>query len=339
MSGAASGVALTPEDGREYQVLLIKADVALSRAKADGRGVVRFFEAEMDERMRERRRLAQDLRHALASGQLRLVYQPQLDLDTNSVSGFEVLMRWDHPTDGADLAVGLHPDRRRDRPDPAHRRMGVARSLPRSRDLAGQLSVAVNVSIAQFRQADLDMSDRIGAGRDRCRPERLEIEVTESLFFDSVPRTLTVLSNIKRLGVRVSMDDFGTGYSSLSTLQSFPFDKIKIDRSFTAQIGRAEKGTAIVKAIVGLGDSLEMRVVAEGVETGEQLAFLREQHCSAMQGFVYGQPKPIEEYQELIAAAWAAEPCGTAKSSCSRRPRSPGSRSARTASRRPRRMA
>ncbi len=300
--GCSIGVALTPGDGTDYQALLIRADVALSRAKADGRGVVRFFEAEMDERMRERRRLAQDLRHALAAGQLRLVYQPQLDLDTNVVSGFEVLMRWDHPTDGAISPATFIPIAEE---TGLILRIGEWALREACREAATwppELSVAVNVSIAQFRQADLDVLIESVLAETGLDPQRLEIEVTESLFFDSVPRTLTVLASIKKLGVRVSMDDFGTGYSSLSTLQSFPFDKIKIDRSFTAQIGNADKGTAIVKAIVGLGDSLEMRVVAEGVETGEQLAFLREQNCSAMQGFVYGRPKPIEEYHALIAA-------------------------------------
>ena len=306
--GCSLGVALTPDDGVEYQALLIKSDVALSKAKTDGRGIVRFFEPEMDERMRERRRLAQDLRTALDTGQLRLVYQPQLDLNKDRVSGFEVLTRWDHPTDGPIPPTVFIPLAEETGLILRIGEWALREACTEAATWAGDLTVAVNVSVAQFRQANLDQLVDSILRETGLAPHRLEIEVTESLFFENVSRTIAMLTNIKMLGVRVSMDDFGTGYSSLSTLQSFPFDKIKIDRSFTAQIGEADKGAAIVKAIVGLGSSLAMRVVAEGVETGEQLAFLREQQCSAMQGFMYGKPKPIEEYRDLLAVAQADAP-------------------------------
>jgi diguanylate cyclase (GGDEF)-like protein len=299
--GCSIGVALYPGDAEVYTELLARADTALSRAKGDGRGVYRFFEPVMDEVMRERRVLAQDLRCAVKAGQLRLEYQPQLDVASDRVSGFEALVRWDHPTRGT-----IPPGSFISIAEETGTILAVGEWVLREacREAASwnaPLRVAVNLSPAQFRQTGLVELVAAILNETGLAASRLELEVTESLFLESAQRTLTILQQIKALGVRISIDDFGTGYSSLSTLQSFPFDKIKIDRSFVSQIGETTKGTAIVKAILGLGDSLGMGVVAEGVETGEQLTFLRRQRCTEIQGYFCGRPRPIEAYRDVLA--------------------------------------
>lgn len=183
--------------------------------------------------------------------------------------------------------------------------MGAARGVPRGREAASwtaPLGIAVNLSVAQFRQSGLPETVQAILDETGLAPARLELEVTESLFIESGSRALRTLARIKESGVRIAMDDFGTGYSSLSTLQSFPFDRIKIDRSFTHQLGCAKSATAIVKAILGLGESLGIEVVAEGVETAEQLAYLREHRCGEVQGFLLGRPRDISAYSGLVDA-------------------------------------
>ncbi len=298
--GCSIGIALFPGDGVMHSPLLARADIALSRAKADGRGVFRYFEKSMDDALRERRLVASELRNALALGQLNLVYQPQVDLIADRITGFEALVRWAHPSRGSispEVFIPIAEETGLILP------LGEWVMREACREAASweqSLSVAVNLSVAQFRQSDLlQMIEKVL--RETGLPaERLEIEITESLFFDSVPRTLLILQQIKALGVRVAIDDFGTGYSSLSTLQAFPFDKMKIDRSFTNKIGSEAKGTAIVGAILGLGNALGITVIAEGVETEAQADFLRRQQCEEVQGYFFGKPLRIESYSHYV---------------------------------------
>ena len=297
--GCSIGISMFPADSHDYQHLLARADIALSRAKTDGRGVFRFFEPVMDEMLQERRRLARDLRAALNTDQIRLVFQPLFDFANEKVSGFEALVRWDHPEMGPIDPVIFIPIAEESGAILPLGEWVLREACREAASWSNPLTVAVNLSVAQFRQSELfEMTESI-LQETGLSPKRLELEVTESLFFESLPKTVQVLERLKELGIRISMDDFGTGFSSLSTLQSFAFDKIKIDRSFTVQIGKAGKGAAIVKAVIGLGDALGLAVVAEGVETAEQMTFLRRQNCSQGQGYFYGKPMPIACYSDL----------------------------------------
>ncbi len=305
--GCSIGIALFPSDAQSYAMMLAQADTALSRAKSDGRGIFRYFEPAMDQAMRERRQLGRDLRAALNTSQLRLEYQPQLSLGPDQVSGFEALLRWDHPALGSVSPSTFIPIAEETGLILPLGEWVLREACRQAANWAVPLRIAVNLSVAQFRQTGLTETIKQVLDDMELSPDRLELEITESLFFESIPRALQVLERIKALGVRIAIDDFGTGYSSLSTLQAFPFNTIKIDRSFTAQIGSAPKGTAIVKAILGLGDSLGMEVVAEGVETQEQLAFLRRHGCSQVQGYLCGKPLPIERYADVVSRPQSAK--------------------------------
>lgn len=299
--GCSIGIALFPRDGGTYEQLLSASDMALVRAKHEGKGSYHFFEPTMDAAARERHQLALDLREAVGTAQFALHYQPQFEVATNRACGFEALLRWTHPIHGPISPAQFVP---------LAEETGLILPLGEwvlreaCREAATwtlPLSIAVNLSIAQFRQADLCDLVREVLAETGLRPDRLELEVTESLFLERAGRSQDVLRDLKALGVRISMDDFGTGYSSLATLQAFPFDKIKIDRSFVAQIGVTTKGGAIVRAIIHLGESLNVPVIAEGIETEEQLAFLQQHRCAEIQGYLRGKPQPIAEYYKLIA--------------------------------------
>jgi len=300
--GCSIGVAMFPADATDYAMLLTRADVALSRAKTEGRGVFRFFEAAMDEAMRERRRFGRDLRAALGTGQISVVYQPQYDLSRSAVSGFEVLARWQHPERGVIPPADFIPVAEETGTILALGEWVLREACREASGWTQPLTIAVNVSAAQFRQANLLKTVQKILRETGLPPSRLELEVTESLFFEPTSRTLQVLTRFKELGIRIAMDDFGTGFSSLRTLQSFAFDKIKIDRSFTAQIDADPKGAAIVKAIIRLSAALDTPVIAEGVETQSQIDFLRREHCDAAQGYLLGQPLPIADYAALVGS-------------------------------------
>ncbi len=299
--GCSVGIAVYPRDGETYEQLLSASDMALVRAKIEDKGSYRYFEPTMDAAARERHLLALDLRAAIGTAQFALHYQPQFEIVSNRVCGFEALLRWTHPTRGP-----ISPEQF----IPLAEETGLILPLGEwvlreacreAATWALPLGIAVNLSIVQIQQANLcevvlDVLRQTG-----LQPHRLELEVTESLFLKSSARSQDVLRSLKALGVRISMDDFGTGYSSLATLLAFPFDKIKIDRSFVCQIGASDKGAAIVRAILGLGESLNMPVTAEGIETEEQFEFLRRYRCAEIQGFLCGKPRPIDEYRALLA--------------------------------------
>ena len=292
------GVAAIPQDSETVADLFMHAESAL-HAHEDASGVG-YFRRELHEARNARRVLAQDLRTAIAEDQLTVFYQPQARSEDGSLCGFEALVRWTHPVHGF-----LPPDRF----------IGVAEE----NGLIGALGewvlrracldaaawpkpvpVAVNLSPLQVGEPGLPARVHEILLETGLSPGRLELEITESALFRDYQRALDVLRRLKALGVRIAMDDFGTGFSSLSTLQSFPFDKIKIDKSFVEGVGKLERSTVIVKAVLGIGRGLAIPVVAEGVETAEQMAFLRDELCAAVQGYHIGRPGPVELHEAMF---------------------------------------
>ncbi|WP_369058073.1 EAL domain-containing protein [Caulobacter sp. 73W] len=288
------GVSLCPDDGRTAAALLANADMALYRAKESGRDRYRFFKREMDETIRERRNLAWELKAAIQAEELMVYYQPQARTSDGEVCGFEALVRWNHPTRGMIPPVEFIPIAEESGLIEALGAFVLNRACADAMAWERPLNVAVNLSPLQLNQPGLSAMVHGVLVNSGLSPQRLELEVTESALFKDYQRALDNLRQLKALGVRIAMDDFGTGYSSLSTLQSFPFDKLKIDKSFVESIHRHDRATAIVKAVLSLGRSLDIPVVAEGVETGEQLAFLRGENCAEVQGYAIGRPAPVD---------------------------------------------
>ena len=298
--GTSIGIAMAPADGKAPDQLLRNADMALYRAKSDGRGAYHFFQAEMDAQMQERRTLELDLRKALQADQFELHYQPLIDLGRGEVCGFEALLRWNHPD------RGLVP------PDefiPVAEEIGLIVPLgdwvlkQACRDgvnLPANLTIAVNLSAVQFRNPMLALSVVSALGQSGLAASRLELEITESVLLQADRAVLDALHQFRDLGVRICMDDFGTGYSSLSYLRSFPFDKIKIDRSFIRELGKDNDCMAIIRAVMRLGSSLGMITTAEGVETEEQLDLLRAEGCMQVQGFLFSKAVPAAEIPILL---------------------------------------
>jgi len=298
-AGLTIGVSIYPNDGTDAESLVANADAALYHAKAEERGSIRFFEPDIDKRLREKRALQHDLRSAIARNELELYYQPQA-LIGGEITGFEALARWHHPSRGM-----ISPDTF----IPLAEESGVIVSLGEwilreaCREAASwprPLSIAINLSPMQFRHGDLPGLVHEVLLETGLTPGRLELEITEGVLVDDFARAVSLLRRLKNLGVRIAMDDFGTGYSSLSYLQSFPFDKIKIDQSFIAKLSQNSQSEAIIRAVIGLGHGLDLPVVAEGVETEEQLAFLSKEGCNEVQGFLIGRPKPIRNYGGLV---------------------------------------
>jgi diguanylate cyclase (GGDEF)-like protein len=298
--GTSIGIAMAPADGNEPDQLLRNADMALYRAKADGRGSYHFFQSEMDAQMQERRKLELDLRKALLANQFELHYQPLVEVASGEISGFEALLRWKHPERGM-----IAPDEF----IPVAEEIGLIVPLgdwvlkQACRDATtwpAKLSVAVNLSAAQFRNPSLALSVVSALGQSGLAASRLELEITETVLLQDDRAVLDSLHQFRDLGVRICMDDFGTGYSSLSYLRSFPFDKIKIDRSFISELGKENDAVAIIRAIMQLGSSLGMITTAEGVETEGQLDILRAEGCMQVQGFLFSRPIPAAEIASLL---------------------------------------
>ncbi|MBN9563459.1 MAG: EAL domain-containing protein [Alphaproteobacteria bacterium] len=288
--GTSIGIAIFPQDGATAEALMQNADLALYRAKQDGGGAFRFFKPEMDWRLQQRRELERDLREAAARGEMEVHYQPLFASETLDLVGYEALLRWTHPKRGA-----VSPDQF----IPVAEECGAIGPLGRwVLDMAcaeaaswpRPLRIAVNLSPVQFRQADLAGMVATILHKHRLDPARLELEITEGVLIDDGERALAVLRRLKALGVRIALDDFGTGYSSLSYLRRFPFDKIKIDKSFIHGLGEDHDAEAIVSSIIAMSHSLRLDVTAEGVETEGQLLRLRSEHCSQVQGFLLGRP-------------------------------------------------
>ena len=298
-AGMSIGVAVYPNDGQEAEVILANADAALYRAKAEARGSVRFFAAEMDKHLRERRALQHDLRIALGRGEMALYYQPQASI-AGDIVGFEALARWKHATRGFVSPAQFIPLAEESGLIIPLGEWFLREACREAASWPKPLQIAVNLSPVQFRHGDLPALVHTVLLETGLAAARLEIEITEGVLIDDFTRAVSILRRLKALGVRIAMDDFGTGYSSLSYLQSFPFDKIKIDQAFVANLDRNPQSAAIIRAVIGLGRGLELPVVAEGVETAEQMAFLTHEACDEVQGYFVGRPAPIERYAELI---------------------------------------
>jgi diguanylate cyclase (GGDEF)-like protein len=288
--GVSIGVALFPTDADCAERLRHNADVALYRAKERGRGTACFFDLEMDRQVRERRELEHDLRHAITRGELSLLFQPLVATEGGAIMGYEALLRWAHPRRGSvppEVFVPIAEDVGAIVPIGEwvlHQACRAAMQWPE------HVSVAVNVSAVQFQLPNLAGVVEEALRRSGLAAGRLEIEITESVMLRDRTEALATMYRLKALGVRIVMDDFGTGYSSLSNLQAFPFDKIKIDRSFVSHVTDDESARSIIRAIVGLGRSLDLPVVAEGVETEEQRRMVLEEGCPQAQGFLFGAP-------------------------------------------------
>ena len=293
------GVATFPNDGRDATTLLANAGAALYRAKAEGRGVTRFFQPDTDKRLRERHAMRHDLSTAIECGEFTMFYQPQAEV-SGEIVGFEALLRWRHPLRGLVPPSEFIPVAEENR---LIVRIGewVLREVCReAASWPRPLGVAVNLSPVQFHHGDLPgLVDSI-LRETGLSGSRLELEITEGVLIDDPSRGLSVLRRLKSLGVRIAMDDFGKGYSSLSYLQSFPFDKIKIDRAFISKVAENPQSAAIVRAVLGLARGLGLPVLAEGVETEQELAFLAAEACDQVQGYLIGRPLPIEDYAEVI---------------------------------------
>ena len=299
---ASVGIAIYPDDGDTGDALMHAADMALYIAKQEKRGTYRFFEASMNEQSLARQQLAGDLHFAISRGQLQVHYQPLLNCWSGDVEGFEALLRWYHPEHGLVPPLEF---------------ISIAEEVGLI-DKIGQwvletacavavqweepLWVAVNVSPIQFRDRNLPQMIAEVLARTGLPASRLEIELTESVFVRDTNGAISILSALRSMGVRLALDDFGTGYSSLSYLHAFKFDKLKIDRSFIALLGETEDATIIVRAIIGLAHNLHLNVVAEGVETPEQLTMIRELLCDQAQGFLLGRPMQMVTSTELITA-------------------------------------
>ncbi len=294
------GIALSPADGTEIDELVKHADLALYGAKAEGRANYRYFEPAMNARMRQRRGLEIDLRSALANGEFELHYQPFINLQTESIVGCEALLRWHHPERGMIPPLEFISVAEETGLINAIGDWVLRRACTEAMNWPDHVSVAVNVSPMQFRSPGLALAVAASLAASGLPARRLELEVTESVLMQNNEATLATLHQIRNLGVRISMDDFGTGYSSLSYLRSFPFDKIKIDRSFIGDLAKGDNAVAIVQAILDLAKSLKMTTTAEGVETVAQQSLLQAAGCNEMQGYLFSRPKPAAEIAELL---------------------------------------
>lgn len=292
---ASFGIAVYPGDATDRETLVNNANLATSRAKADMTRTMRFYEARMDESVRARRALARDLRAALDAGQLEMHYQVQTEIATGKTSGYEALLRWNHPDKGPISPADFVPLAEENGLILELGEWALQTACATAVDWPMACKVAVNLSPVQF--ADSALPDMV---RDVLREtglpaNRLELELTESTILEDQPRSLYILQQIRAMGVTIALDDFGTGYSSLDTLQRYPFDKIKLDRSFISELEHSQEATAIVRAIVALGKSLDIAVLAEGIETAGQLDLLKREGCNEAQGFYLGRPAATQQ--------------------------------------------
>ena len=310
-AGVTTGMSVFPHNGTDAASLLANAGAALFRAKQKSRGTISLYQPEMDQQIRDRRVLHQDLSNAIRNGELSLAFQPQgvarYSVAESEIIGFEALARWQHPVRGQVSPADFIPIAEESGLIVEMGEWILRQACREAASWPKPLQVAVNLSPAQFMHGDvvgLVHSILLETG---LAPGRLELEITEGVLIEDFDRGLALLRRLKALGVRISMDDFGSGYSSLSYLQAFPFDKIKIDRAFIINLGRNPQSAAIVRAVIDLGHGLEMSIIAEGVETIEQLTFLAREGCDGVQGYLLGKPLPIGQYAGLVGRAATME--------------------------------
>jgi diguanylate cyclase (GGDEF)-like protein len=300
------GIAIAPQDGGDGQTLLRNADLALYRAKEAGRGTYAFFEESLNERAQQRRQLEADLRLAIERGEFELHYQPLFDLEQNRICSFEALIRWNHPTRGQISPAEFVPIAEDTGLIVPIGAWVIREACARAAHWPEHIRVAVNVSAVQFHRGALNETILRALADSMLAPARLEVEITESIFLEGGDVTLKLLHSLRSLGVRVALDDFGTGYSSLSYLQSFPFDKLKIDRSFIQNLLTRDGASAIVRAITELAHALNIETTAEGVEETAQLMELRAHGCSSVQGFLFAEPMTAGDVDKLFREEEAA---------------------------------
>ena len=299
------GVALFPEDGTTAEEVLRAGDIALYRAKEGGRADFALFHPGMDEEVRRRHALERDIRDAVAKGEMSLAWQPQAESATGSVRGFEALLRWEHPERGLVSPAAFIPIAESSGAILPVGAWVLRTAAAEAARWPNPLRVAVNVSALQIQQGDFPQLVEGVLAETGLDPARLEIEVTESLLITDTDRTLRTLNALKSLGVQLSLDDFGTGYSSLSMLRNFPFDRVKMDRSFVSSLTESDNSAALVHGILGLSRGLGLPVVAEGVETEAQFRVLQAAQCAEIQGYLIGKPQPIASYRKLTGAGTA----------------------------------
>ncbi|MBH5388017.1 MULTISPECIES: EAL domain-containing protein [Bradyrhizobium] len=298
--GVSIGISLSPQDGSNPDELLKNADLALYRAKADGRGTYRFFETGMDARAQARRLLEMDLRAALQRDEFQVYYQPIRDVASGRVVAFEALLRWNHPQRGLIAPINFIPLAEETGLIVQLGEFVLRSACTDAVTWPDDVDVAVNLSPVQFKSPNLiaSVTDALAASGIDAR--RLELEITESVLLQNSEATLATLHELRAMGVRISLDDFGTGYSSLSYLRSFPFDKIKIDRSFVSELATREDSMAIIRAVTGLGRSLGIVTTAEGVENDVQLELLRREGCTQAQGYLFSEPRPASDVAMML---------------------------------------
>jgi len=301
LAGGSVGVALAPENGSDPAILMKNAELALYRAKAQGRGCARFFEAGMEENARARADLETDLRSALASEAMDVYFQPLVNTRTRQVAGYETLLRWNRPGHGlVSPAVFISCAEETGIIVPLGEWV-IRKAIEEAAQWRDDVTVAVNLSAAQMHDPSL-VATVVGAlAASQLDPSRLEIEIVESVLMDETQHTIRTLHALRELGVKIALDDFGTGYSSLSYLRAFPFDKIKIDQRFVRDIDTSVENRAIVRAVISLARDLGMRVTAEGVENDQQAAILTGLGCTEVQGFLYSRPIPASEIEKVEA--------------------------------------
>lgn len=300
---ASIGIAIYPQHADEAEHLMSCADTALYSAKDEGRGIYKFFELEMGAQLRDRRMLEHDARYAVARNELSLVYQPQVDIGTGEVTGFEALVRWDHPERGRISPAEFIPVAEDSGLILQIGEWVLRHACQQASKWTNPLSVAINVSPVQLHAPQFPAVVCEILFETGLAPNRLEIEVTETALIKNMSRALAALRQIKALGVKIAMDDFGTGYSSLSNLRAFPFDKLKVDQSFIKSVDSNDQSAAIVQAVLGLGKGLNLPVLAEGVERPEELEFLKGAVCHSAQGYWLGRPLTIDAYEAITSGA------------------------------------
>lgn len=298
---ASIGIAYSPDDGSDAETLIKNADLALYRAKKEGKAGYQFFEQSMDDAARKRRQLELDLRIAINQGQFELYFQPLYSLSDEKLIGFEALLRWHHPERGIVSPVEFIPLAEETGLIIPIGEWVIREACRQAATWPDQLRVAVNVSSIQFKSTNLQNAILQALAQSGLEPNRLEVEITESVFIADIDQTLDVLHRLRSLGVRIALDDFGTGYSSLSYLRSFPFDKIKIDRSFVTDLGTGAGASAIIRAITTLAGALGMETLAEGVEMEDQIETLRREGCQQVQGYWFSRPAPGTDVHGIVA--------------------------------------